>query len=517
MARFLFFRIVWLTLFIDINNLLADASEQQVRDYQARLQRVRNRTSTDLQQNVYRNRTQFIKISKEAEKLKGEMRTLRNLMSELKANTSALSQESLSKSLVASDALGPDHHSRTAAARKQANRTSVANLESMWNNQLQALWKNVEGSQKFLPSVPGRHVIRDSPHWVELDAATWKPKRAIHIFLLNDHLLVASRKRKRVDPGSETSNNLNHKQQAILSKLVAERCWPLQDIELIDLSLTSAPSEGRKGPRERESMARAINVRAGPESFTFRNDKGDGEEKTELLLESRKAIDELSKLLRAEIFEATKNRERSDDGGGWDAGTAKKTHRPESLRASYGRDRLNILIDVDGKQQNMGWVESQIDELDIEIALQRFNEAVERVETLRRLAGALKGNAFAQGLILRKIDERAAKLAGVIMRQLVETPSFLQATQRNVGWLVKLGFEDRAREAYLNARSQTVGRRSRSVRTLQTRSFNGAADSSTGNASSKATFRSTSFNSRSSTSPSSRTPSISIRRASRPS
>lgn len=426
-----------------------------MRDYQAKLQRLRNRTSTDLQQNVYQNRTRFIKISKEAEKLNSEMRTLRNLMSELKANTNALSQESLGKSLATSETLGSDVESRTTAALKQARRTSVANLESMWNNQLQTLWKNVEGSQKFLPAIPGRHVVRDSPHWVELDAATWKPRRAIHIFLLNDHLLIASRKRKRVDPASE-----NPKQPAI-SKLVAERCWPLQDIEVTDLATTSGSVEARNGPGEKESMARAINVRVGPESFTYRNDKKVGDEKTQLLLAIRKAIDESYKSLRAEILKGTKSREGPEEAGVWDTNASRKSRRPESLRASLGRDRLNILIDVDGKQQNMRWVENQIDELDIEIALQRFSEAVDRVERLRRLANGLKSNAFAQEVMVSKIDERAAKLASVITRQLVETPSFLNATQRNVGWLVRLGFEDRAREAYLNARSQIVTKRSR--------------------------------------------------------
>ncbi|KAI9794352.1 MAG: exocyst complex component exo84 [Peltula sp. TS41687] len=434
-----------------INSILGHASEQQVRDFQAKLQRLRNRTSTDLQQNVYQNRTQFIRISKEAEKLNGEMRTLRNLMSELKGNTNALSQESLGKSLASSE----DVESRNTAALKQARRTSVANLESMWNNQLHTLWKNVEGSQKFLPAIPGRHVIRDSPHWVELDAATWKPRRAIHIFLLNDHLLVASRKRKRVDPASESPK------QPAMSKLVAERCWPLQDIEITDLAVTSDSVEARNRSAGKESMARAINVRVGPESSTYRNDKQSGGEKSELLLAVRKAIDESYKSIRAEVSKGAKSREGSEEIGVWETNSSRKSRRPESLRASLGRDRLNILIDVDGKQQNMRWVESQIDELDIEIALQRFNEAVDRVEKLRRLASGLKSNAFAQEVILSKIDERAAKLASVITRQLVETPSFLNATQRNVGWLVRLGFEDRAREAYLNARSQTVGKRSR--------------------------------------------------------
>src|SRR6266571_908922 len=124
--------------------MLADASEQDIRDYQNELRKVKNRTSTDLQHNVYQNRTQFIKISKEAEKLKGEMRTLRTLMSEL---TRTLGQTTSAAGLAGD----------TKTARKQANRSSVANLEALWNTHLQTLWKRVEGSQKFLPAIPGRH------------------------------------------------------------------------------------------------------------------------------------------------------------------------------------------------------------------------------------------------------------------------------------------------------------------------------------------------------------------------
>lgn len=94
---------------------------------------MRHRTSTDLQQNVYQNRTQFIKISKEAEKLKGEMRALRNLMSELKSNTTALRSAS---SLAGPEPTGFDE-SFPPTLSKRDKRSSVADRTAMWNSQLQ--------------------------------------------------------------------------------------------------------------------------------------------------------------------------------------------------------------------------------------------------------------------------------------------------------------------------------------------------------------------------------------------
>lgn len=136
--------LVKLTSDLDTNGILADASDQDLRDFQSDLRRAKNRASTDLQQNVYQNRTQFVAISKEADKLKSEMRTLRGLISEL---TASLGSAAISASVPEPRSF---NLSSTAQARKTANRSSVANLDAIWNAQLFTLWKKVEGSQKYL-------------------------------------------------------------------------------------------------------------------------------------------------------------------------------------------------------------------------------------------------------------------------------------------------------------------------------------------------------------------------------
>jgi uncharacterized protein len=379
-------------------NLLADASDQELRDYQSSLRKLKNRASTDLQQNVYQNRTQFIKISKEAEKLKGEMRTLRGLMSEL---TTSLNQASINVGAPEPRA-APDDGARTRA-RKQANRSSVANLEAMWNTQLHALWKNVEGSQKFLPAIPGRHVVIEQSSWLELDGATWKAKQVAHIFLLNDHLMIARRRKKRVDPSATTNGNTGSKSS---SRTVAERCWPLQDIDMVDLA-----SLGSSGAGSRDGMANAISIRYGNESFTYRSEMSSNSEKTSLLTAFRRTADELRRALRADMEENTsKEQETVEYLTTRDPALSNKTDLLRSL--SGAKDRPEILIDVDGKRQNLRWVEGQIDELDSEVALQRFEDAVRHVEKLRKLARSLKGSMIAQDLITTKVDERARQLAG---------------------------------------------------------------------------------------------------------
>ncbi|KAM3065780.1 exocyst complex component exo84 [Clarireedia jacksonii] len=425
-----------------VAGILSDASEQDIEEFQASLWKMKNRTSTDLQQNVYQNRAQFIKISKEAEKLKGEMRALRNLMSELKTNTTALR---------AASSQGPSSSSTefdqgfSPTLSKRDKRSSVADRTALWNSQLQALWKTIEGSQKFLPAAPGRHVVQNAGLWIELDNATWKSRRAMQIVLLNDHLLVASRKKRKV----EGTNGADPRQAP--SKLVADRCWPLLDIEVVDLAGTSESTSSRN------KLADAIMIRGvGQESFTYRTEKPDDNEKATLMMNIRKAVEELHKGLRSEMETSNKAKETINYFASRDPGLLKKTELLETLS-----DIKDILIEVDGKQQNLRWVETEVDELDIDIALQRFDAAVQRVEKLNSLAKGLKNNVVAQDFISFKADERAVKLAGLITRELVDAHNEPKKTKRNVGWLTRLGFEDRAREAYLEARGNVIHKRSR--------------------------------------------------------
>ena len=125
------------------------------------------------------------------------------------------------------------------------------------------------------------------------------------------------------------------------------------------------------------------------------------------------------------------------------------------------RDKSEVRIDVDGKQQNLRWVEGQVDELDIDIALQRFEAAVSSIERLRKLAKGLKGNPVAQEVINAKVDGRATRLAGMLSRALVDTHSFPATTKTNVTWLSRLGFENQARETYLKARTDVISKRIR--------------------------------------------------------
>jgi hypothetical protein len=309
---------------------------------------------------------------------------------------------------------------------------------------MQALYKNVEGSQKFLPNSQGRHVVQNAGPWIELDNATYKSRRAMQLFLLNDHILIASRKKRKADgPNADA--------RGPLTKLVADRCWHLLDVEIIDISGTSETSSGRS------KLADAVMVRGGgQESFIYRTEKPGDPEKGQLLLNVRKTVEELRRTLQSERDANNKAKETINYFASRDPGLLQKTELLETLS-----DIKDMLIEVDGKQQNLRWVESQMDELDIDIALQRIEPSVTRIEKMKSLAFGLKNNAIAQDFISFKVDERSAKLAALVTRDLVDTHHDQRKTKANVAWLTRLGYEDHAREAYLQARSNIIQKRSR--------------------------------------------------------
>jgi len=222
---------------------------------------------------------------------------------------------------------------------------------------------------------------------------------------------------------------------------------------MVDLAGTSESASGRNKVQD------AIMIRGvGQESFTYRTEKGTENHKPMLMMNFRKAVEQLRKGLRSEMESSNKAKETINYFASRDPGLLKKTELLETLS-----DIKDMLIEVDGNQQNLRWVEGQVDELDIHIALQRFDAAVQLVEKLNTLAKGLKSNVVAQDFIMFKADERATKLAGLITRQLVDTHNELKKTKRNANWLSRLGFEDRAREAYLEARANIIHKRSRCI------------------------------------------------------
>jgi hypothetical protein len=363
-----------------------------------------------------------------------------NLITEL---TGTLGQVAVASGVAGSSSLDP--YSPSGLERGNSRRTSVANLEALWSSHLQELWRRVEGSQKYLPAIPGRHVVYESGRWVELNSATWKPRRKVHLILLNDHLLIAAEKKR----ANESAKDPKEKQPPV--QLVALKCWPLQDVQIADLNMRVKP-----GAADPDASGNSINIRVGPESMTFATASKEVREKLSLLSNFRKSSEDLRRKLEME----TQQQESSQEANGLSSPFLKTVFMTDSVAGSLG-SKADISVDIDGKTQSLRRVENEIDDLDIKIALQSFDEAVEWIERLRKVVKGIRGNATAHTILSTKLEDRASRLAAVLIRYLADSHSWLSATQKHVDWLVRLGYEDRAREAYLDARTQVIQKRIR--------------------------------------------------------
>lgn len=147
----------------------------------------------------------------------------------------------------------------------------------MYKQQLTNLWSTVEGSQKYLPVVPGRHLVFETHEYVELNAATYRAKQSVSMFLLNDLLLIAGRRRVKTAGGDDKERGRG--------RMVAERCWVLADLVVVDV-------------KDSGDLTNALKIRRGKEVCVYRTSRP--EDKKALLAAFRQVSQELGEKKRKE-------------------------------------------------------------------------------------------------------------------------------------------------------------------------------------------------------------------------
>ena len=115
----------------------------------------------------------------------------------------------------------------------------------MYKVQLSNIWTTVEGSQKYISIAPGRHLVFETHNFVELNPATYKAKQNVSLFLLNDLLLIAGRRRTK-----SIMNDARGEKDRERGRMVAERCWVLAELVVVDVKDSGGEldvAEGDKG------------------------------------------------------------------------------------------------------------------------------------------------------------------------------------------------------------------------------------------------------------------------------
>ncbi|KAG9046017.1 exocyst complex component exo84 [Tulasnella sp. UAMH 9824] len=422
---------------------LAHSTEDEIQSLQYSLAATRDATASDLKRSVYEHYADFVLISKEISTLENELLELKESLSEWKSMPALLKIEDESGTSTA-----------LADRRRTAVRSSIADLRTLYANQLNELHGQIEGSSKFTPVIPDRHIVSEFSDLWSLNSATYKIEYAVHMVLLNDSLLVAKKRKKRSGNGG---------------KLVAERCWPLNEITMGDV-------------KDTVDLTSVIKVRRGKETHVFKTDNHS--DKKTLLSLFRQVSEELSTKKKKER-ESEHERRRSVWTG--DRMSMAPGSEPMPALPAWLVDLQNKGLGIPGlpgsdksQEKDVRWVNDFVDKLAVAIALREWEEAVSLVEQggdrssecppspsthpLATFAGQAVTQAPASTLLPPRLQPLKASLVSDLLAAISDPSNRKQSIVKISSYLTRLGSGIAARDAFLSTRAELMRKRARMIR-----------------------------------------------------
>ncbi|KAJ7292985.1 nuclear mRNA splicing protein [Mycena rebaudengoi] len=407
---------------------LANSTESELKSLQSSLQNAKDDTASDLQRNVFKNYAEFVLISKEISTLENEMLELKESLAEYKSMPSLLHI--------------PDPTSTSSSGLSSYRRSSVADLRIMYFNQMQTLHSQIEGSAKFAPTTPGRHVVGEVEGVIALNAATYKATGRVKFVVLDDAVLVARRRRR-------TGGTRNEGRGGSVGegKLVAEKCWPLNEMLVLDT-------------KDSPSMTNVFKIRQGKETHVYR---------TETLADKKSLLSQFRHV--AEDLAAKKRKEREGEherrksmwtgGGGGDTGfnPDRVPPMPDWMADLASRDPDGA-AGSDAKEKaerDARWVGEWADDLTVAIALREWEKATGLVEQG-------KGKLSTTPALATKLPALTAQLTTSLLESLSQPTNRKSTVIALITLLLRLNAGPAARTAFLNMRSQVMKNHVRKIR-----------------------------------------------------
>ncbi|KIO06982.1 hypothetical protein M404DRAFT_998422 [Pisolithus tinctorius Marx 270] len=396
---------------------LANSTEAELKSLQSSLRSAKDDTAVELQKNVFKNYAEFVLISKEISVLENEMLELKESLQEWKSMPSLLHIE----------------ESASVADRRRAARSSVADLRILYASQMQTLHSQISGSAKFAPATPGRHIISEMDGVFELNAATYKVVNIVRFVVLDDAVLVARRR----GGGAAAASGMGGGEAA--GKLVAERCWPLNEMLVLDTKDTA-------------NMTNVFKIRHGKETHVYRTEASS--DKKALLGQFRQVAEELAVRKRKERegeHERRKSLWAAEDRGSALFNPEKLPPLPdwmaELARAANAPTAQDL--SAKAKSDDDARVLSELsDDLTVAIALRDWSRAV-------KLAESARSHPSLAPLI--------SALTSALLDALARPRNTKSTCVELVGHLMRLGARSRARETFLAARSEAIRRYIRAI------------------------------------------------------
>ncbi|KAK4683859.1 exocyst complex component 8, partial [Tremellales sp. Uapishka_1] len=418
---------------VDINaflkRTLTGADDEEVKRFKAAVMRHKQKTAKELQRSVFKNYAEFVVISKEISTLENDMLELKELLTEWKEVPQLMGME---------DTLAPTLNKDGTLERRRTQRNSVIDLQNMYKTQLSTLWSTVEGSQKYLPLIPGRHLVSEAHNFVELNAATYKAKQSVSMFLLNDLLLIAGRRRSKnsiVAAGEDRERG----------RMVAGRCWVLADLVVVDV-------------KDSGDLTNALKIRRGKEVCVYRTQKP--EDKKALLGAFRQVSQELGEKKRKD---SEKEQERRKSM--WQGETSRRVSRAPSFPALLTPGRPISMIGTSmADTKDLRWIDEFGDDLTMAIATRDWDEAVKLVEKGKDLLKTVSSNPSALSHLTSSLDQLTPNLLSAIAYDLSSPELRKSSTTELISYLVRLERGDLARQTFLKSRHDLMLKRVRGIK-----------------------------------------------------
>lgn len=344
----------------------------------------------------------------------------------------------------------------------------------MYKSQLINLWSTVEGSQKYLPLVLGRHLVFETHNFVELNAATYKAKQSVSMFLLNDLLLIAGRRRMKSSPSMGGGEDREKER----GRMVAERCWVLADLVVVDVKDSGGEcllSFRQCIPLSHGiDLTNALKIRRGKEVCVYRTAKPD--DKKALLAAFRQVSQELGEKKRKDTEKEQERRKTMWHGDGGLSGPT----RPVSGLLSPGRPLSTMSLSLT-EPKDLRWMDEFADELTMAIAMRDWEEAVKQLEKGRIVLewskellisyiqgqGLLKtvsSNPTAHNLLKGRLDQLRPNLISQMVHDLSSPEIRKNQTARLVSLFTRLDQAELARDTFLKARRDVMLKRVRAIK-----------------------------------------------------
>ncbi|KAJ7070704.1 nuclear mRNA splicing protein [Mycena amicta] len=401
---------------------LANSTESEIRSLQSSLRNAKDDTASELQRNVFKNYAEFVLISKEISTLENEMLELKESLSEYKSMPSLLHI--------------PDPTSTSSSGLSSYRRSSMADLRIMYFNQMQTLHAQIEGSAKFAPTTPGRHVVAEIEGVIALNAATYKPTGKTKFVVLDDAVLVA-RRRRRAGASEGRGGNASD------GKLVAERCWPLNEMLVLDT-------------KDSPSMTNVFKIRHGKETHVYRTETPS--DKKSLLSQFRQVAEELSAKKRKEREGEHERRKSMWNGAGetsserppmpdWMSDLARRVGDPDE-GSSDAKEKA---------ERDARWTSEWADELTVAIALREWDQATDLIERGRTKVGTTPP-------VAAKLPALTGQLTASLLQSLSQTNNRKSTVLSVISLLLRLDAGPAARTTFLNMRSQVMRNHVRKIR-----------------------------------------------------